>query len=765
MVSQVKFCGASVASFNSSVGWNSQESKLDVTVVEDIINGDAFIAPLAGEPKTFVYEGFTFSGLIQSVSKSGSSSGSPIYQIAMVDPRVLLHGVQVILGEYSSSVGGVPNIVNVFGYYESIAFGLSGSNGTGMAWSKIRTALQALIANGNSSNFGGAINYKGYTYGLDLSNLPSITDYFRIGGILTLQDIIQQVCDAGGCDYFVTLVDGYITINTISRISIPDRGIITNFITQTSGAVSKSIGEDMVNDVCGKFLVGGRKKDMYFQYYGTGNDGNENLGADNPIWWYWGEDVNGNLVVADGTGDNHVFSINSSQVLIPGIRDNYPTSIGEMRAAIEGEDIWLAYLWINNYNEFLIDENGSESATLYESNIRYPHSGIKNPHYQKASTLRLNSGVNRQVTKFIQSNSLDDISVREFIELLPGYNMYSSELYDLVKTFAEEHYGKKMMVTLPNIQAAYDTESQKLIFNMTPINGGYIDESLIQTGIVGNIIPPDLNLITNSEDNTFKCYVRFDEIGLLDFSEIPENSIFFSANRQSVFIECSVSEKIEFINLAAASGPRAIVTLPGRVRFRNNSLANTGILEAFIIQIAEYNNANLQKISDRIISSLNSRIGTLSAKVVLPAMAAIPLESNVARYGPWYASGANGAMDFEVDDSLTPWNYGTYINMNLAANAKVTTNIANLQLVESGAIEFPGAPNMSLGEQLLGTGPYVSGIQIDIGANGIKTVYRMETWKPRYGQLNKVVADTLAKFGKIYNMNRRNNQELMRRKK
>jgi len=140
----------------------------------------------------------------------------------------------------------------------------------------------------------------------------------------------------------------------------------------------------------------------------------------------------------------------------------------------------------------------------------------------------------------------------------------------------------------------------------------------------------------------------------------------------------------------------------------------------------------------------------------LPAMAAVPLESQIDRYGPWFAQGATGAIDYEENPSLVPWTYGTYANLNLAGNAMVTENIANLQIIESGTIEFPDVPSQNLGSQLLSTGPYVTNIQVSIGQGGCTTTYRMEMWKPKFGTLNKSIADTVAKMGKLYNMQRRN---------
>ena len=140
----------------------------------------------------------------------------------------------------------------------------------------------------------------------------------------------------------------------------------------------------------------------------------------------------------------------------------------------------------------------------------------------------------------------------------------------------------------------------------------------------------------------------------------------------------------------------------------------------------------------------------------LPSMVALPLESQVSRYGPWWAVGKVGAMEYELDESLTPWNYGTYSNLQEAGNAKVTTNIANLQTIDSGSIEFPGAPTNNLGDQLMSTGPYISNIQVSCGSDGVKTTYRMEMWKPKFGTLNRNWAETVQKMGKLYNQYRRN---------
>ncbi len=789
-ISQVKFLGASIVGYNSSVGWNNQESKLDITLVEDFRNGDSFEVPIVGEPKEFKYEGFTFGGLIQSVARNDNSGGSPIYTITMVDPRSLLGGVKVILGDYSGQTGGVPNIINVFGYYESVAFGGSGSNGGGISWSKIKKALIDLIYNKTASNYGGQISYKGFNYRINFDNLPSLPEYFRISGDVSILDILQQVCDTGGCDYFVNLVDGdTIKVYTISRINIPDTGAIGRFITETPGAVAKSIGNDMVNDVCGKFLVGGKQREMFYQFYESANprtfgrtktkggaDAKESTGYDNPIWWHWGLNSNGSVIIGDGIENEHVFTLDSRSVDIPGIGDTYPCSMGEIRAALSNQSDWESYLYLMNYHKYIPNPNGTskdQPTNNSKPKFKYKHNNVKNPHFGKAAKLGLYSGINNNLMATLQifgniaSQTTPNFSFpyNRFQNLIPGKKeLQVTKLYALIRAFADEYYGKKIMVMVPHINVAYDTETQRPIYSAYPTNGAFLSEALLPNAIQQKYVPLDINSISNPEDNTLKCYVRFDSIRTLDFSDISENLIFFSADGNSIFLECTVDTEIYFTNVNTFENPRVVVTLPGRVRFANSAVGVASITEDYLRQTGTYDDTNIEKIAFDMRNGGGFNPANMEI-AALPAMAAIPFESQIARYGPWYARGAVGAMEFETDDSLTPWNYGTYSSMNRAAEAKVTANIANLQLIESGSLEFPGVPTLSLGEQLLSTGPYVSSVQVTIGSQGVTTSYRMETWKPRFGMLNKTVADGLAKAGKIYNQNRRNTQELLRRRK
>lgn len=769
-ITQVTFCGASIISVNASCGWNSQESTVDVSLVEDVRNGDAFIVPVAGDVRKLEYGSLSFTGLVRDVTMSGSSGGYPLYSITLVDPRVLLSGVQIMLGEYYGGVS-VPNVANIYGYLERNGFGNSGANSSGIVWGQILLGIDQVLGLGNGGQYGGQISYKGNVFKLNLQNLPLLNQYYRLTGTMTLMDVISTVCDAGGCDFFVELVEDVITIYTISRINIPDSGVIDRFVLETDGAVSKNLGHTMVNEPCGKVMLGGKKRDMYFQYYGGGADRQEKTGDDNPVWWFWGFDLDGNIIKSSGLGDDLNFTLDSRRVSIPGVGTTYKTSVGEIKAALSSMSTWESYLSITNDLSKLWNPLGSQRSLWPGSTTQYyNHNGINNPHLNKSSDIGIRASFARDVKTILEGPAFglgQKIDMKRLNEFTGPNGPQRDEtidiLYNLIKGFAEEFYGKKILVSIPPAKAYRDPESETVIYNMLPVSGGYLSDADIAGGVAANKIPRDANSISNPEDGTIQAYVRFNDIGTLDLSEIPDDDVILSANGQYAFIRCSIEDKIYFMDKEAMTGPRVIATLPGRVKFRED---NT-LYARFIFQVFKQMCDNDEDKAKKFVSTVTGRANMDGdfPRVVLPSMVAVPLESQVDRYGPWYASGANGAIEFEEDDSLTPWNYGDYTHMNEAANARVITNIANLQAIESGSIEFPGSPGLSLGRQLMDTGPFVSNIRVSAGSDGVKTIYNMETWRPRFGTMNKLFADRVQKTGKAIQQSKRNYKELLKRKR
>jgi hypothetical protein len=805
----IKFLGASVISFTANAGWNSQEGTLSVQLVEDHLDNDAFLPPVVGSPVFFEVGDFSFGGLLRNIRAKGDSEGNPIYSVEVVDPRSLLAGMKVILSGYNGTIDGFGNLCNVYGFYENIQFGSSECNDAGMPWTKVLGALRLALQLGFTSAYTSPIAYKGYVYPIDFTNLGAGIIDLRLGGSMSLMDIILEICEAAGNDLFVTLTEqGVITLHTISRRNVPSRGVISQFIQQTEGACSKEIGEDMINEISGKFLVGAKKRDMYYQFNNMTTSFNfqrtasqdefittftvqgPSDGVNNTIWPFWGFAPDGNPIIATGVDEDHVFTIDTRTVRIPGVGDSYTTSLGELRAALSSQSDWASYLSLHNDIDYLINTHGSQTdafpttlppttndnkgGTNSTTSIFYRHNGIRNIHFAKATRMGLNPGLSRVLQDILTGVDADTngaFPLNQMIELVPGKIENGHEkMWNIIKNLAEEFYGRQFLVSIPELEAVKQTGTDALIINASPdIPGGYLTESEIGSAISRKLMPADVNQITNTNDNTIRAYVRFDDIRNLDFSEISEEECLFSSDRQSIFIPCDVAPDIVFLNNSALTGPRVLITLKGRVlrRFSDNPIFNR-VIATLLGSIVNENgkkkitNPERKLAASPVMTSLFTNSKEKNIEAAIPKMAAIPLESQVARYGPWKAVGANGAVQYEEDDTLAPWVFGNYTNMNNAANAKVTDNISFIQQIESGAIEFPGLPNISLGQQLLDVGPYLTHVDTSCSSSGVRTSYRFETWTPRFGNVHKTIADKLSELGQKQIKDRRNFRELVK---
>lgn len=272
---QKTFMGASIRGFNSNVGWGSTSSTLTVDLVVDAKNGDNFVPIPVGLPAYFEYYDYYFGGIVQKYEQQNNTSGSPLFSVVLQDTKEILQGVQIITNKYYGSTYGVPNVYNVYGYYETNSFGSSLANDAGMPWKLVRDGFTDLVKTT-------PINYRDSKYIVDFSNLDRLPNYYRIGGEsnITAFEFISRVCQDSALDFYLKLLkipigdagdsSYYNTIKLfiIDRSEIPKLGKISEFINSTQGAVSKSIGVEFRNENNNKFLVGGQKLAFYGQYRG-----------------------------------------------------------------------------------------------------------------------------------------------------------------------------------------------------------------------------------------------------------------------------------------------------------------------------------------------------------------------------------------------------------------------------------------------------------------------------------------------------------------
>ena len=133
---------------------------------------------LIGVPAVFWFQDLYFGGLITSWKANGSQGGSPTYEIEMKSGSSLLKGCQLIIDEYAGTVaslignisvpshydinlpflshtatieqGNLPNVFNIYGYWEQVSFGNSGRTDNGVPARNIYNALVNMLSPGET---------------------------------------------------------------------------------------------------------------------------------------------------------------------------------------------------------------------------------------------------------------------------------------------------------------------------------------------------------------------------------------------------------------------------------------------------------------------------------------------------------------------------------------------------------------------------------------------------------------------------------------
>lgn len=438
--------------------------------------------------------------------------------------------------------------------------------------------------------------------------------------------------------------------------------------------------------------------------------------------------------------------------------------------------------------------------------VRYWHQYKENIHYAKATDMGLSGCYSSQLsnmsTEDIDSEDYENMSILQFSPLDSTKLKFAAfkdedftneelrrQMYEFVASYAQEYYARRYMVRLPFLYTYVDDEEldeflQGVIkTSQEPTDAAFLDESDFSDAADSNLIPLDVNKFT-IEDGRFVGYVRFNNPDDIDISNLAETDYALGKEINgvsSIFVKCAILPKIVYVDKDTAFSPRAIVEFPDQIfsaRDNEQSLYDGTLFDVLgknIIQRAlnvqstdptffqdiiedpqsdQKQKELVQKIKDRPGKDMFSE--GVAGLYILPDFAAIPLKSNIQVYGPFFAVGAQGKVDYEYNESLVPWTYGSFSLMQTAGNAMVQSAITNQTWSESGLIEFPGIPSVSLGGHLIGTGPLVSDIRCNIGPNGVTTAYTMKTWTKRIGGASNQAIENLKKLGK-------RNQEIRRK--
>jgi len=857
------FLGASIRGFNTAIGWNGQQSTLTVQLVVDPLNGDVFNPPPVGTPIYFQVGYFYFFGLLQKWEKKNDKDGLPTYEAVCVDPKEILDGAQVILGGYSGTTTGIPNLYNAFGFWESTGFGNSYTNESGMPWFRAMSALTTMANTFGGTPFGGPLNFRGYTYSLDLSRLPVPPSYYRVGNVsASVLELIQQICEDAQCDFTVELFGYQIRIRTVSRFAQPPLGTI-NAITSTNwgGTVVRSnSGLECRNELTTAFLVGGDVNTLYetqgiVQFWGYDLAGSPLTGTDTYFWYprmvlnppapayavdakkrfpvpvisatrpadwdayrwpdpaptgpgtqngyIWARKslritaaTNATPIVVT-TAEPHLFTT-GTKVTVAGCLGNtaangaawvityrtatsfsLDTSAGNGNYTGSGTVIWDTvgagipagvvnigrFTWSNQRQggELLQGESMTLNATAVagilgsttydcstfemrcaQANMESWSSYMHAVRPDMAQRIGLTSRVRNMhpvegvvLPRDAFNDDAAAVQRRQLMAVQGDLAQKEVAMWQFVKSRADEFMGKKFLVGLPFILQAQDPETLHLKSSYKVTDAGYLPEGATPLGLTS------LNEDTfKTQDGRFKAFVKFDNLVGADFEKISAQGTVVENN--VLFMDVQVQPNIVF-----APAPSAVVTLSGPLLDKVDS-GVTGDM-SIIAAILQMNPPQAQQV---LQAGQQGTVGVrCSPRTRNPAAIAVPLQSNIMTYGPWWAVGAPGKVKFEHDQGLTPWNYGSYTNMANAGLARVGTIISTMQVSEAGTIELAGAPMrpmggmFSLGDVLSANGPNMTNMDVNYNTNGVTTSFHFKTYTPRFGVFTKGYTERLKKLG------------------
>lgn len=718
MTTPLKAFGATFSEGRVSLGWNTSPSSFSMTLVEDLRAGDSFKA-IVGEVSYLTLEGLTFGGVVQSFKKSRSVNGNPIYNVTVVSPTDILAGVQLILSDYSGPVN-VPNLINVYGILEAVQYGNAQETGAGIEYVKILQGLQLAFSQG------ARIQFRGQSFWVSLAGIPLPPQGYRIpSSSMSLLDLISTVCGDIGHDFYLDMenVGGFDTIfvRTVSRIAIPNLNAINTFLDSVGEYSYAEEGRELRQEVTGTFIVGGQQINMFQQSNDGGNDATEGS-----IWPYWGTDAEDNIINSTGTGDSQKFTVDSRAVQVIGLGDEYEMTVAELRSAMAGADEWSTYV---SY----IKPNFAKGVGMFSK---------FDP-----------DAVQKLISEPIDPKSLLVTSKDKAIYAKVGLNNAEENwlrLYEFVREYAGNYWGRQFLIRVPFVLAAIEQENGTLKVSQEPAEGGWVEdgEDLLGLSEVGQET-------FSLQDYRVGAFAKFSDWTQYDLKELNQDDYFIEDD--NLFLRCSVSPDLQFMDRQTAFSPRGILQLAAPVYFKTDDTLQFSPLVQLLEKICVAGNGGNALNGDQkkqLQGNLNnpavlSMFAGYQKKTAIPDAVAIPLKSNILTYGPWSAIGAvGGQIQVDFNQSLVPWEYGSIETMNLAGNALAAQAISFLTESEMGSITVPGLPTLSAGDILIEGGPTVTAIEVGYGVQGIETTYTMRTFSPAFGVLSKSFTDNVARLGK-----------------
>lgn len=773
-----------IISMNSTIGLGSESSTLNFTIAGQPGNNAFGISPEnnVGRAAIFKCNGFTFGGMIKSLSNSEDDSGNTT-KVNMTCAKELLAKYDLLLNKSACSFDKVRtnedgslivrsrsniNGKNIHADLEEFSIqpqfcGTKGAIGyllpNKFDCSKYGAANEGIVARGSTTYK--AIIDKLYRTGVRIFTIYN-ADLIRVNFSpiknivrdipyastsaykMTLLELINSICDEAGYDFHCSMNGSWITFNLVNKRVESVFGSVKNIIEKAKNdnkCISSSIGAEFKNEKTNR-VVSGPYINYIKELYTPGDahaslvlgfSGQTPIRADNP-----------DFIVPFDT------SPLSQSMAVAGI-GGFPLSvpISERELIACGTlDTWKLWGLENPYSlsrQCLLYCYGQAIISNAISLIRR----FGNTHYVARAAV--------EAVKMLGEKGISS-------------GIYEEICWPFFRSIYETYYGKYYLITMLNRQTCFQDPT------------GYVGNTGIFLGEGGAGTLMDQPTSSGWPDNESRVIgteylsMFFDSSGKLGcFVGIPWNHTlsrnfytssldiasftgdnFYDESQGMFYAKCDVDGRAYNIN----GNLGILLRMPSMITQKVN-LSNV------------VNNNGLRAISLCLGSPLGgfgSGAGTTNTSYVNIfkenraaggfTRVAIPMRNNQITYGPWKGGrtggGTGGGVDIQIREDLTPWQYGSYDAMNDAGDRLSGQGLPSRTKYESGHVTIAESPTESLGSR--DSGPLLASIVVKFDKGGSTTTYNYETYKPKFGNY----AENFNEYTKKTVADRRDNFNILR---
>lgn len=307
-------------------------------------------------------------------------------------------------------------------------------------------------------------------------------------------------------------------------------------------------------------------------------------------------------------------------------------------------------------------------------------------------------------------------------------NEFIQKIHEWVNNYAQDFYGRKFIVRVPDICVIQDPDTLEYKFNFEVTDGGWNENGGLEYSPVAGLTSPSPAMdFFRLPDGRISPFVRFDDAFNLNFHGLEDDQYGFAyffnnegfVTQSSLWVKVAVDPDFQYFNSETLEEPRVIIELPQTVTLDlaviRETRAGLHVMDrAGIGNISFFRNATvIPQVHDDYLRDYYSNVGTTTLtantirRPVQPNAAVIPLKNTRETYGPWtkQADVNNGAAGVgttrvQSDPSLTPWNFGSVLDLNFAANQQACLGVSDMYCAESGSFTVPGTPRIRLGDEV-----------------------------------------------------------------